>query len=336
MPVRSTVKSESYYDFFSNSGKNTDAFDYDPPLVIDPWFGNRGVIHGGGISPFNPGLSNIIQYVTITSTGSATDFGDLPKTLQSMAGVSNSSRGVSAGGKGPGGNDGSNSIQYVTIANTGNTTDFGDLTVAGSGQGDAQYITGVSNSTRGLIAGLTSSNDGIDYITIANTGNASSFGNLSVARRMGGSGSNGIKAVFGGGGSSNPGSDVIDYVTMATTGNAVDYGNLTQNRRYCSGTSNKDRTLFMGGSVSEAWDGVNTIDYIEINSSGNATDFGDLTLRRYGPGCFANSTRALAAGGSHPAADVIDYVTISSTGNATDFGDLLNGTAWATGCCSGN
>ena len=33
MPVRSTVKSESYYDFFSNSGKNTEAFDYDPPLI---------------------------------------------------------------------------------------------------------------------------------------------------------------------------------------------------------------------------------------------------------------------------------------------------------------
>ena len=336
MPIRSTVKSESYYDFFSNSGKDTDAFDYDPPLVIDPWFGDRAVIHGGSIAPSNPGLSNIIQYVTITSAGNAVDFGDLPKTLSSMAGVSNASRGVSAGGKGPGGNDGSNSIQYVTIANTGNTTDFGDLTVGGSSQGDAQYITGVSNSTRGLIAGLTPSNDGIDYITIASTGNASSFGNLSVARRMGGSGGNGTKAVFGGGGSSNPGSDVIDYVTMATTGNAADYGDLTQNRRYCSGTSNKDRTLFMGGSVSEAWDGVNTIDYIEINSSGNATDFGDLTLRRYGPGCFANSTRALAAGGSYPSANVIDYVTIANTGNSTDFGDLLNATAWPTGCCSGD
>ena len=153
---------------------------------------------------------------------------------------------------------------------------------------------------------------------------------------MGGSGTNGVKAVFGGGGSSNPGSDVIDYVTLATTGNAADYGDLTQNRRYCSGTSNRDRTLFMGGSVSEAWDGVNTIDYIEINSSGNATDFGDLTLRRYGPGCFANSTRALAAGGSYPSANVIDYVTIANTGNSTDFGDLLNGTAWPTGCCSGD
>ena len=71
--------------------------------------------------------SDVIDYITIASTGNATDFGDLVVATQSPSATSNQLRVVFAGG-----NSGSvtNVMQFVTIASTGNTTDFGDLTVA--------------------------------------------------------------------------------------------------------------------------------------------------------------------------------------------------------------
>ena len=87
----------------------------------------RGIFAGGasnGASTFR----NTIDYVTIASTGNASDFGDLTQPSYSLTGTSDSTTGIIAGGfnteyaK-------INVIQYVTIASTGNATDFGDLTV---------------------------------------------------------------------------------------------------------------------------------------------------------------------------------------------------------------
>ena len=67
----------------------------------------------------------IIEFVTIASTGDATDFGDLQSTRLHMAAAGNQTRGIFAGGEnGPSDVD---IIDYVTIASTGNSIDFGDL-----------------------------------------------------------------------------------------------------------------------------------------------------------------------------------------------------------------
>ncbi len=81
----------------------------------------RGVCGGGA----TPSEINNIQYVTIASTGNATDFGNLlaVQTANSMG--STEVRGVSFGGRISPANI--NVIQYVTIASTGNAQDFGDL-----------------------------------------------------------------------------------------------------------------------------------------------------------------------------------------------------------------
>ena len=65
-----------------------------------------------------------MDYVTIASTGNATDFGDATIAVKGRGPASNGTRGVFAGGV-----DGSNYnvMDYITIANTGNATDFGDL-----------------------------------------------------------------------------------------------------------------------------------------------------------------------------------------------------------------
>ena len=77
----------------------------------------------------------------------------------------------------------------------------------------------------------------IDYVTMATAGNATDFGNLTVARSVPASASNGTRATFGGGNSSSATDDTIDYVTIDTAGNATDFGNLSVGRSGGGGLS---------------------------------------------------------------------------------------------------
>ena len=87
---------------------------------------------GGGQT--SPAVSDVIDYVTIGSTGNATDFGNLSVARHSLSGVSNNTRGVFMGGLEPAYGS---TMDYVTIASTGNAADFGDLFVAHSRSGNA-------------------------------------------------------------------------------------------------------------------------------------------------------------------------------------------------------
>jgi len=285
---------------------------------------NRGIFSGG----LTPSKSNIMDYVDISSTGNATDFGDLDVGLFGCGSVSSSTRGV-VGGGGNGPNTGVNTLQYVTILTTGNTTDFGDL-IETRRNGPA----GVSNSTRGIFAGgeLTapsySITNIIDYITIATTGNSIDFGDLlAVGYTKGGTCST-TRGVFAG---NKPGNtNVIEYVTINSTSNTTDFGDLTVGRgRIGNGIqSSGTRGIFCGGETPIA---SNIIDYITINSTGNAVDFGDLTVTTSSVvGATSNKTTALSCGMSN-SNDSIDTVTIATTGNATDFGDLTVGRLYVTG-----
>jgi hypothetical protein len=88
----------------------------------------RGLFAGGRTSPGSGYFanSNIIDYVTIATTGNATDFGDLTVARAQLAGTSSTTIGVFAGGQNASGTV-VNTIDYVTIASAGNATDFGDL-----------------------------------------------------------------------------------------------------------------------------------------------------------------------------------------------------------------
>ena len=80
--------------------------------------------------------------------------------------------------------------------------------------------------------------DVIDYVTMASAGNATDFGNLTVARSVPAAASNTTRATFGGGhSSSTPSANTIDYVTIDTTGNATDFGDLTVGRSGGAGLS---------------------------------------------------------------------------------------------------
>ena len=92
---------------------------------------------------------------------------------------------------------------------------------------------------RGVFGGgyTISNSNTIDYITIATTGNATDFGNLTQAKRFLAACSNSTRGVFGGGVVSSA-VNTIDYITIATTGNATDFGNLTQARSSLAACSN--------------------------------------------------------------------------------------------------
>ena len=96
----------------------------------------RGVMGGGRDS--GGGAVNTIQYITVATTGNATDFGDLLSNNRSNGCAGNASRVVWGGGYN--GSAQVNTIQYVTTQTTGNSTDFGDLTNsrrdAGGSSGD--------------------------------------------------------------------------------------------------------------------------------------------------------------------------------------------------------
>lgn len=74
-------------------------------------------------------FSNVIDYVTIATTGSAVDFGDCSRGSRGSSSMSSSTRAVINVGNASS-PYASNIMEYVTISSTGNTTDFGDLTVS--------------------------------------------------------------------------------------------------------------------------------------------------------------------------------------------------------------
>jgi hypothetical protein len=75
---------------------------------------------------WDPAASNVIDFVTISSTGNASDFGDLTVARGGMGGLSSSTRGLTCRWSA---DPSTNTIDYITIASTGNAVDFGDLII---------------------------------------------------------------------------------------------------------------------------------------------------------------------------------------------------------------
>mgnify|MGYP005711511495 CR=1 FL=1 len=135
--------------------------------------GSRGVFCGGNDGVGSDYASNVMQYITIDTTGNSTDFGDLLSEQRDTSACSNDTRAVIAGGYNS--SSYSNVIQYITVASTGNATDFGDLLSANG------VMAAVANSTRAVFSGGDSggSTEDMSYVTIATTGNATDFGDMS-------------------------------------------------------------------------------------------------------------------------------------------------------------
>jgi len=174
------------------------------------------------------GASNVIDLIEMQTLGNAVDFGDLSRSKY-PAGVQSPTRAVWAGGYTPNGEN--NSIEYSLFASKNHTTTFGNLT-----QTRGNPASG-GNSIRGIFAGgwggPASMITSIEYLTIASTGNADRFGDLTekMSEQMG-SCANSVRCTFAGGNNPNQNPlNTISFVTIATTGNATDFGDLTLARR---------------------------------------------------------------------------------------------------------
>jgi len=193
-------------------------------------------MHGGGVqnstrgvfmTGYTPSNVNTIDFITMASTGDATDFGDvIDDGWPCGGGRSSSTRGVLMGH-----GDGTNRIQFITIMTTGNSQDFGDLNTNSYGVGAGELSDGLRGIAMGGSNNPSDHTNVIDFITIATTGNATEFGDLTVSRRGSGVGCTLIKGICAGG--RNPSNvNTIDSVIIQTTGNATDFGDLSEARAF--------------------------------------------------------------------------------------------------------
>jgi hypothetical protein len=288
-----------------------------------PKGGARGVVGG------ECAITNEIEYITITTTGDATDFGNLTVARQLAGAAASHTRGLFACGNTPSYSD---VIDYITIASTGNAADFGDATFAF----DSVHA-GASNSVRAVFAGGYKSpnvQNIMDYVQISSLGDATDYGDLTVARQNLIATASPTRGLWFGGGDPSAPVVTIDYATLASTGNNADFGDMTSARRNAHAGSTGVIGAQGGGRIAAAQD---TIDFVTIASTGNGIDFGDLSQARSKGGSNDNSTRLVVVGGQtadpSPSAHVntIDYININIGGTAVDFGD----TTAAKSCLAG-
>ena len=248
--------------------------------------GGASTAGGDGTSQTTSG-TNIIDYVTISTTGNATDFGDLIARKNRAASESNGIRAIHGGGTAGDSGAYTNTIEYVTIANTGNSTDFGDLTVT------RQRLSAASNGSRIVFNGGSDSSNyynTMDYVTGDTTGNATDFGDMTQQLNNHGATGTGTgdRAIIFGGNASNY-VNVIQYFAVSATGNAADFGDCLGNDSYASACCNATKAQFVGGYRDGGVGDLNILQEVTMSTLGNATDFGDLTEAVYSSGATSGS-----------------------------------------------
>ena len=221
-----------YYHIFSSDGGVYDFGDLSVAIYEQQGTGSnvRGLFCGG-INPSIAPHDDLIDFITIASTGNGSDFGNLTgRTGQAGRGNANSTtRAIIALA-----DNNVNTLDFVTIATRGDAEEFGSLRSYRNGE---PCLT--SNSIRGIAAGGSdgaTTQDDITFITIATKGDGADFGNLSNKCNQLGGASSSTRSVFCGnlapaGGIGN----VMEFVTIASLGNATDFGDLTTKRAQVGG-----------------------------------------------------------------------------------------------------
>ena len=166
--------------------------------------------------------------------------------------------------------------------------------------------------------GTPSKSNVINTVQIATTGNATDFGDLSVA-------SNGVAAVASatrgifGGGYTPTAQSLIEFVHFESSGGVIDFGDLLEANQDQMSGSNNTIGIFSRDTTTQ---------FITMASTGDATEWGgDTTVSRfYGMQSNCSSTRMVIGGGrvSPTVVDTIDYFTFSTRGDAVSFGQMTS------------
>ena len=286
--------------------------------------GTRGIFWGYNTT------NDEIDFVNISSTGNATDFGNLGTSRRTGRSTSSRVKGLLAGGRTGSSPNFTNDVEAIIISSTGNAFDFGINLSNSKRAGFA-----VSNGQRGIFGGgyTPTSLNVMEYTTIATTSQFNDFGDLRYTNSYLADGNSPVRGVIT---CTGPGAAFMDYITMSTLGNSTSFGNMATDRIDATGVSNAVRLAMMAGQTIPANAFTNQIDFITISTLGDAVEFGDLPNARQGNAGANSSTRGLSAGGGPGSNTNIDYLEIMTTGNALDFGDLNAGAYEAGGCSNGH
>jgi len=256
----------------------------------------RGITFGGYSSAYE---SEIVK-TTIASTGSHATFGQMRNAADDgnegrLGGAcwASSTRAIHFAGTGPSTQTDAR-ILYATIQADGNSIDFGDLI----NSYNFRYGSVTGNKTRAIALGGrqepgASSVNTIQFVTMATTGNAMEFGDLSTTfDSSSGTTSNGTRAVIATNGAPSHTGKALDQIRPASGGNSYSFGELSTGRQdnHSNSCMNTPTRGFFAGGFTGPTTGTKVIDYVTFETEGTAVDFGDLNgAGRGGASAFSNS-----------------------------------------------
>ena len=225
-------------------------------------------------------------------------------------------------------------INYFNIASTGNASTFGQLSQGRVHGASCAGGGGAEQSTRSVFGGGYYSpnspyqSNTLDYITIANTGNATDFGDLNYSSsNPGGCCSNGARGIYANGFSSlttySP-TGRIDYFEIATPANASDFGDYgnqagTYGQYWGSACAGDNHRGLIGGTAGPSMG--NYIFYVDISTTGNGSGFGSLTQQRMPNASASDGTRGTWWGNGDNG--TIDYVRGANIGGFIKVADSM-------------
>ena len=263
------------------------------------------------------------------------DFGTLEffdgvswKTVNSYARGGAAGRALYYGGYSEPANSSTLAIDVVTISTLGNATRFGQM----AGSSDTSF--GIGNETRGINHRGGSSDNTLEYVTIASEGNPIDFGDLTQARYLGARGNSSTRGVFLSGNGPGGYKNNIDYVEMGTLGNALDFGDMNTAVFLNNNSVNSTVRVYSLGGYNNA--NISKIEYVTISSKGDALEFDDLDRPNSTFPGFANNVRGVYGGGNlRPTTSAQIYMfNTASQGKMIYFGELTQRRKEFAGSCS--
>jgi hypothetical protein len=281
--------------------------------------GDVGVALAGGYNSSTSLYYSTIDYIAISTTSNAANYGDLTRETNQSAGLSSATRGVTVGGSST--DDVHAETMVFSLRSRGVTTNgmqFYHTNVAEERKGMA----GLSSATRGVAcSGFDLSFGSLvhcSYMTFATFNTWSDFGSLATARGNSGSVMSTTRGIIVAGETANNVTTASsEYITIATTGAGTNFGNNANSVGALGSVSSNTRGVVAGGAITG-------MTYYTIATTGTSTTFGEHAVATNGPSGTSNGTRGVFSGGrvSSTMQTRTDYITIASTGNTTSFGNL--------------
>ena len=134
----------------------------------------RAIIAGGySTDPVSGSQTNAIEYITMSTLGNGSDFGDLTEARMGGGGASNAVRGIFSGG-----HPANATMDSIEIATLGNAVDFGDLI-----RGQFRGATASSPTRYVYFGGNNSPYREMQYVEFSTRGNAIDFGDYSPSNQ---------------------------------------------------------------------------------------------------------------------------------------------------------